>query len=277
MSEKIDDNLMLLNSKKAITDLGDAELYNMMLAGIEDTTLRPNLAKLKNAMDVFDYKEIRMTSHTLKGSIAYIGGERAKRASEIVQFNVDKQQGPEIFKNYPLIIEECIKLKREIRRYSVMNKLENSPSEFKENDADFDVPICKFYKLKKESATNFKIVQEIFPTIPPVPFLDITGKKPIAQVNKPEEKSASQAKEAQGLNNGGQNQGNSKMSTSVQVTNEIKKPETENKNTKPENKETTKVTAAEVKKEDKKDPVKAQDEQEPKEKKETTGCSCSLL
>lgn len=278
MQEIIEDSLLTLNAAKAIDSLGDESIFNEMLENIMVSTLQPSLEKLKQAMDTFDFKEIRMISHTIKGTIAYIGAERLRRASEIVQFNVDKQQGPNIYRNYPLIIEESIKVKTEVRRYKILKKLDEGITEFKESDEDFKVPISKFYKLDKKTSTDFKIVQIAFPDIPPVPFLDIMNKKPTTtQLKKEENKCQNANEQKQAKTNNNLQARNEQANTAPNISSgsaEVKKKENKI--------ESTKEITVEVKEENKKlskKPSEPQEknESEQKEKKETTGCSCSLL
>ena len=54
---------------------------------------------------------------------------------------------------------------------------------FEENNADFEVPLCKWYKIDKKSPTDFTIVQTSEVTMPPVPIIDpIQKKKPAEMV-----------------------------------------------------------------------------------------------
>jgi len=182
MTDSIDEALKILNAKDAIAAIEDEETYNMILLSYNKTSLIPELEKLKTAMEVFDYKSIRLCTHTLKSPSAYIGGERARRTAEIVQFNVDKQQGPQIYENYPIMIIELIKLRRAIRQYCVEKKLEGAPPAFKESDEDFEIPICSFYQVNKNSPTDFQIIQVTHPTIPQVPRFDVPPRKQPSQI-----------------------------------------------------------------------------------------------
>ena len=114
MADEISDSAPILDPAGAIAGLESDELFNTLIDAY-DATLINTLKDLKVAMDSFDYKEIRMKSHSLKGPSSYIHAERVRRAAEIVQQNVDKQEGPNIFKNYPMLIKECIILRREVR------------------------------------------------------------------------------------------------------------------------------------------------------------------
>jgi len=116
MEDAIADGMPILNAQKAIENLGDESLFNTLIESY-DSALIKTLEELQVAMDKIDYKEIRMKSHSLKGPSSYIGAERVRRAAEILQFNVDKQEGLKIYKNYPMLMEECIKLRRQIRVY----------------------------------------------------------------------------------------------------------------------------------------------------------------
>jgi hypothetical protein len=271
MDDSIADNLKVLNAAEAISRLEDESLFNMMIDMLFDNSLIPELGKLKIAMETFDFKTIRISSHTIKAPSAYVGGERAKRAAEIVQFNVDKQQGPKIYQNYPKIIQETIKLRREIRKYKVEKKLEGAPPEFKECDEDFVVPICSFYKLEKISSTDFRVIQVTFPTIPPVPFLDISAKRtstnlPVqkpTEINqpKPEIKKVEESPPKAHINN-----------TAVKNhVAEVKKPDPPAPS--PQNKD----IAVEIKDNNIRSQPSSQQVEETKKKEETTACACLLL
>ena len=108
------DNLLVLNKDKAIQDLGDEELYITLMKNFTNSLLTL-LGQLQNAMNTFAYKEIKLASHSLKGTSLYIGAEKFSNAAKIVQDSTDTQDGPAIYKNYPKLIEESIKLRKEIR------------------------------------------------------------------------------------------------------------------------------------------------------------------
>ena len=116
MADTISESAPIMDQAKAINDLGDEALFNTLMEKYDDTLLK-TLEELKLALDTFDYKEVRMKSHSLKGPSSYLQAERVRKAAEIVQFNVDKQDANKLFLNYPLLIEECIKLRRHIRSY----------------------------------------------------------------------------------------------------------------------------------------------------------------
>ena len=116
MDYSIANNAPVLCYEKAIENLGDEDLFNELLKSF-DETLMNNLADIKGGMDKFDYADIRLKTHTLKGTSSYIQGERVRRASEIMQFCIDRQDAKGAYEHYPLLIVESIKLRRAIRQY----------------------------------------------------------------------------------------------------------------------------------------------------------------
>ncbi len=116
MSETISEAAPVFDIEKAIENLGDDALFNELVNKYDETLIK-TLDNLKTAMDNFDYREIRMKSHSLKGPSSYIQGERVRRAAEIVQQNIDNRQGPNAYQNYALLMTECIRLRRQIRVY----------------------------------------------------------------------------------------------------------------------------------------------------------------
>ena len=109
------EKLLIIDKKAAIEGLGGLELFESMLEGFEDLSLRKNLTSLKIALDEMDYFSIRMQAHSLKGSSSYLHAERVTKIAEKMQNDVEKQLPEEIFKDYPLLIKQCIVLKRAIR------------------------------------------------------------------------------------------------------------------------------------------------------------------
>ncbi len=60
---------------------------------------------------------------------------------------------------------------------------------FVEDGRDFDLPLSKFYKFEKRTATDFKVIQTGQPDLPPVPDFQLAQKKRLeelkaANVNK---------------------------------------------------------------------------------------------
>ncbi len=109
------EDLPILDRKAAIEGLGGLELFENMLEGFEDLSLRKNLTALKIALDELDYYSVRMQAHSLKGSSSYLHAERVTKIAEKMQKDVEDQLPEEIFKYYPILIKQCIMLKRMIR------------------------------------------------------------------------------------------------------------------------------------------------------------------
>ncbi len=116
MDYSISDSAPVLDPTTAINNLGDDGLFIQLMENY-DSSLMKTLEELRVAMDQIDYREIRQKSHSLKGPASYIQGERVRRAAEIVQLCVDRQEGPNIYKYYPQLIKESIRLRRRVRQY----------------------------------------------------------------------------------------------------------------------------------------------------------------
>lgn len=109
------ERLPILDKQTAIKHLDDEDLFETMLMGFEDMSMKKNLVELKIAMDDLDYYNIRLNSHSLKGASSYLHAERVREASAQIQFAVDYQKANDIFKFYPILIKQCIILKKKIR------------------------------------------------------------------------------------------------------------------------------------------------------------------
>ena len=109
------EELPILNKEEAIEGLGGVELFESMLESFEDLSLRKNLISLKIAIDDIDYYSIRMQAHSLKGSAGYLHAERVTKIAEKLQNDIERQQADEIFKDYSMLVKQCIMLKRTIR------------------------------------------------------------------------------------------------------------------------------------------------------------------
>ena len=118
------EELQIMNKQEAIDGLGGLELFESMLEGFEDLSLRKNLTGLKIALDEIDYYSIRMQAHSLKGSSSYLRAERVTKLAEKIQSDVEKRLAQEIFKDYATLIKQCILLKRMIR-YEIFKKAGN--------------------------------------------------------------------------------------------------------------------------------------------------------
>ncbi len=108
--------LPILDKETAIQQLDDADLFDTMLTGFEEMSMRRNLTELKIALDDIDYYNIRLNAHSLKGASSYLHAERVKTAAANMQLAVDSQKGEDIFKYYPILIKQCMILKRRIRQ-----------------------------------------------------------------------------------------------------------------------------------------------------------------
>ena len=109
------DDLPVLDKDTAIKQLGDLDLFVTMMEGFEDMSLRKNLTSLKIALDELDYFNIRLQAHSLKGCSSYLRAERVRLVAEKLQSDVDKQQVEAVFKDYPILLKQCIILKKAIR------------------------------------------------------------------------------------------------------------------------------------------------------------------
>ena len=71
---------------------------------------------LKIAGDELDYVSIRQQIMSLKASASYICAKRVQYLSEKIQLSIENELLNEILKYYPILIKECIILKRIINR-----------------------------------------------------------------------------------------------------------------------------------------------------------------
>ncbi len=107
--------LPVLDKEAAIKQLGDAALFETMMEGFNDMSLRKNLTGLKIAFDELDYFNIRLQAHSLNGTSGYLHAERVKTIAEKLQMDVDSQKVDSMFKDYPALIKQCVMLKKAIR------------------------------------------------------------------------------------------------------------------------------------------------------------------
>ena len=156
------ENLPILDKETAISQLDDAELFDTMLMGFEDMSMRGNLTDLKISLEKSDFPNVRLSTHSLKGASSYIHAERVKTLAALIQCSVDNQKYDDIFKYYPELIKQCVLLKRKIR-YEACAK---DGKQFGDDESDFDLPIAKYYKIIKRSANDFDVAQVSKPPIP---------------------------------------------------------------------------------------------------------------
>ena len=149
------DELPILDKETAINQLDDVELFETMIVGFEDMSMRSNLTDLKIAIEKLDYSNIRLSSHSLKGASSYIHAERVKTVASLIQSAIDDNQIDSINKYYSVLIKQCILLKKAIRHE--MCTKEAKP--FEDDDNDFDVPIAANFKVIKKSSDDFEVVQ----------------------------------------------------------------------------------------------------------------------
>ena len=272
------ERLPILDKEIAIKHLDDAGLFETMLMGFEEMSMRNNLTNLKIALEKMDYYNIRLSSHSLKGASSYLHAERVKTAASLIQFAVDKQRPDDIFKYYPILIKQCILLKRRVRYEECLK--ESKP--FRDDESDFDVPLAKYFKIIKRSSNDFDIMQISKPgQFPPVPKYDF---KPPNKMDSlvssamPGE-TKDQATAAQPQNDPEQNAGAGSNNTNS-VANGTSDAVSHNAATTSSKQTATKDTEKKVKE------MEAEVEQPGKEKKgaikmdeapKSTGCSCAIL
>ena len=155
MELKAIEDLPILDKEAAIIQLDGVELFESLLMGFDDMSMKSNLADLKAALENVDYANIRLSSHSLKGSSSYIHAERVKVITSMIQTAVDNNKYEDIYKYYPVLIKQCILLKRRIRYEACIKE----GKEFEDDSSDFDVPIAKNYKVIKRSENDFDVVQ----------------------------------------------------------------------------------------------------------------------
>ena len=147
--------LPIIDKETAIEQLDDAQLFESMLMGFEEMSMRNNLTELMIALEKKDYVNVRLSSHSLKGASSYIHAERVKTLASNIQIAIDNKTNEDAFKYYPELVKQCIILKRQIRKEACTK----SGKAFANDDSDFDVPIAKFFKIEKRSADDFDVVQ----------------------------------------------------------------------------------------------------------------------
>ena len=166
------DELPVLDKTNAIKQLGDAELFETMLEGFEEMSMRKNLIGIKIAIDELDYFNVRVQAHSLKGSASYVHAERVKTAAEKLYTDIDSKNVEGLFKDYPILVKQCIILKKTIRFEGCKKK----KGQFKDDDTDFDIPLSKFYKIMKRSALDFDVMQISKPsTVPQIPAYEFNS------------------------------------------------------------------------------------------------------
>eukprot|EP00826_Nyctotherus_ovalis_P000729 TRINITY_DN10028_c0_g1_i12.p1 TRINITY_DN10028_c0_g1~~TRINITY_DN10028_c0_g1_i12.p1 ORF type:complete len:250 (-),score=67.59 TRINITY_DN10028_c0_g1_i12:96-740(-) len=149
------DSLPILDKEMAINQLDDAELFETMLSGFEEMSMRSNLTDIKIAIEKADYGNVRLSSHSLKGASSYIHAERVKTVASLIQTAVDSNNCALVAKYYPELVKQCILLKRMIRREACSK----DGKVFEDDDSDFDVPIAKNFKVVKRSNNDFEVAQ----------------------------------------------------------------------------------------------------------------------
>lgn len=75
----------VIDSEKAISNLGGEQLYKLMLPQAEGTSLIGILEKLAHEINVRDWDQIKFQAHSLKGTAGYIGASRLHYACYWIQ------------------------------------------------------------------------------------------------------------------------------------------------------------------------------------------------
>ena len=120
------DELLILNKEVAVDGLGGVDLYENMIDSFEEMSLRKTLIILKIAVDEFDYYSVYTQAHILKGSASYLRADRVSLLAEKIQADVEQQLPDEAFKDYALLLKQCILLKRAVRFDILKRKGRNS-------------------------------------------------------------------------------------------------------------------------------------------------------
>ena len=149
------ENLPILDKETAISQLDDADLFETMLNGFEDMSMRNNLSELKAALENCDFPNIRLSSHSLKGASSYIHAERVKTVASMIQLAIDNNKSRDVMKYYPVLIKECILLKRRIRKEACTK--DGIP--YCDDDSDYEIPIAKHFEIQKKSNGEFEVVK----------------------------------------------------------------------------------------------------------------------
>lgn len=75
----------VIDSEKAINDLGSIELYQLMLPTYEGTSLLPSMEKLATAYNEKDWEQVKFHAHAIKGPAGYMGASRLHYACYYIQ------------------------------------------------------------------------------------------------------------------------------------------------------------------------------------------------
>jgi hypothetical protein len=109
------DALAILDKEAAIKELGNEGLFDMMLEGFEDMTMRKNLTQIMIAMDDLNFGAVARQANSLKGAVSYLHAERIQVLSDKLISDVEARNPEAIFQDYSQLIVQCITLKRKIR------------------------------------------------------------------------------------------------------------------------------------------------------------------
>eukprot|EP00826_Nyctotherus_ovalis_P026430 TRINITY_DN2063_c0_g3_i4.p1 TRINITY_DN2063_c0_g3~~TRINITY_DN2063_c0_g3_i4.p1 ORF type:complete len:223 (-),score=59.91 TRINITY_DN2063_c0_g3_i4:655-1323(-) len=185
------DSFPVLDKETAINQFDDAELFEQILMGFEEMSMRGNLNDLKKGIENNDYVTIRLSAHSLKGASSYIHADRVRELTSMIQQAVDSKKYEDVHKCYPALIKQCILLKRRIRfeEYAKNGKVFDS-----EGEEDFDVPIAKNYKVMKRSTNDFDVVQ-VSGSIPEVKIAQRDTNDQISPKSKPKNPSKERSPE----------------------------------------------------------------------------------
>ena len=147
----------ILNREHAVYYLEDAEVFDTIIEGYSETKLKRGLNSFKAALEAGDFNRVALESQALKNCAIYIQAQRTVAvARAIYESCVPKLEVDAICQYYPILIKQSILLRRRIRQEIFQkNKLVFN----EDNDADFDVPIAKQYKLDKRSFNDFDVSQ----------------------------------------------------------------------------------------------------------------------
>ena len=110
------EELPIMDRARAAKDMGDEDLFAEFLAAYEQGELNNHLIGLKTALDAFDYGKVRSCAYALKGTSGYLHAERVTAAAQRLHEDVDLGLPDRLMHDYPILIKQCIILKRQIRQ-----------------------------------------------------------------------------------------------------------------------------------------------------------------
>ena len=90
---------------------GEPSIFYMMLANLENMTLKPTMKDIVKQYDDKQYKMMKDLAHSLKGASGYIGASRLHYACYFIQEHFVFERFDKMMEYYPSLIEAAIEFK----------------------------------------------------------------------------------------------------------------------------------------------------------------------